>query len=85
MDEATLNRTLEDVMRELGMPEGSARIEAAMGAPEGEAVQVRMMDESGGKAVAVSLRDQDGQPLDEKGLKERLRDQLGTFRKIDEM
>ena len=86
MDEMTIKRALDDVLRELGMPADSARIEAAMGAPEGEAVQVRLSDEgSGGKAVAVSLRDVDGHSLDEEGLKQRLREQLSTFRKIDEM
>ena len=86
MDEAAIKRVLDDVLSELGMPAESARVETAMGAPEGEAVQVRLSDEgSGGKAVAVSLRDVDGRPLDEDGLKRRLREQLSTFRKIDEM
>ena len=86
MDQTMLERALEDVLRELEMPEGSAKVETAMGAPEGEAVQVGFTDEStGGKAVAVSLRDADGRQLDEEGLKQRLREQLSTFRKIDEM
>jgi predicted thioesterase len=86
MDEATIRRVLDEVLQELNMPVGSARVEAAMGAPEGEAVQVRFTDEStGGKAVAVSLRDTDGRQLDEEGLKQRLREQISTFRKIDEM
>jgi hypothetical protein len=86
MDQKLIERALDEVLRELGMPEGSARVETAMGAPEGEAVQVRFTDEvTGGKAVAVSLRDADGRPLDEQGLKQRLREQISTFRKIDEM
>jgi len=86
MDEKTIRRALEEVLRELDMPEGSARLETAMGAPEGEAVQVRLTDEDpGGKAVAVSLSDVNGRPLDEAGLKQRLREQLSTFRKINEM
>ena len=86
MDEAAIKRVLDDVLSELGMPAESARVETAMGAPEGEAVQVRLSDEgSGGKAVAVSLRDVDGRPLDEDGLKQRLREQISTFRKIDDM
>jgi len=86
MDETTIKRALEEVLRELDMPEGSARIETAMGAPEGEAIQVRLTDAAtGGKAVAVSLRDIDGRQLDEEGLKQRLRDQVTTVQKIDEM
>ena len=86
MDETMLKRALEEVAAEMGIPAGSARIETAMGAPEGEAVQVRIADESGdGRAVAVTLRDREGRPLDEEGVKERLREQLGTFRKIDQM
>ena len=86
MDEAAIKRVLDDVLSELGMPADSARVETAMGAPEGEAMQVRLSDEgSGGKAVAVSLRDVDGRLLDEDGLKRRLREQLSTFRNIDEM
>ena len=86
MDETTIKRALDEVLRELDMPEGSARIETAMGAPEGEAIQIRFTDEAtDGKAVAVSLRDIDGRQLDEEGLKQRLRDQITTFQKIDEM
>ena len=86
MGETTLRRLLEEVAAELGIPAGRARIETAMSAPEGEAVQVRIADESGdAKAVAVTLRDKEGRPLDEEGLKERLREQLATFRKIDKM
>ena len=86
MDEATIKRALDDVLQELGMPVDSAQVETAMGAPEGEAVQVRFTDEStGGKAVAVTLRDTEGRQLDEGGLKQRLREQIATFRRIDEM
>ena len=86
MDQTMIERALDDVLRELGMPEGAARVETAMGAPEGEAVQVRFTDESsGGKAAAVALRDADGRPLDEEGFKQRLREQISTFRKIDKM
>jgi len=86
MGETTLRRLLEEVAAELGIPAGGARIETAMSAPEGEAVQVRIVGDSGdAKAVAVTLRDKEGRPLDEEGLKERLREQLATFRKIDKM
>ena len=86
MGETVLNRMLEEVMEELGLPTDSARIEAALGAPEGEAVQVRVTNESGdGKAVAVSLRDRDGHVLEDEELKARLRQQLETFRKIEKM
>jgi len=86
MGETVLNRMLEEVVEEIGLPEGSARIDAALGARGGEAFQVRVKDESGEeKAVAVTLRDRDGHVLEDEELKARLRQQLETFRKIEKM
>ena len=84
MDLESIKPLVSDVLAELGIDEDRTTVETAMGAPNSEAVQVRIFDRDGGdsKAVVVDLRGKDGEISGLDDVRQRLREQLATFKEI---
>ena len=86
MNEHALTSAVNQVLADLGMSSDGVQVETAMGAPSSDSIQIRIPDGAGdSKAVGVELRDEDGIDLDENGVRQRLRQQLSSFKRIDEL
>jgi hypothetical protein len=83
MDVESIKPVVNDVLTELGIDDTRAKVETAMGAPNSEAVQIRIFDRDGdSKAVVVDLRGKDGEVSGLDEVRQRLREQLATFKEI---
>jgi hypothetical protein len=84
MDLEKIKPIIGDVLAELGIDEDRTTVETAMGAPNSEAVQIRIFDRDSddSKAVVVDLRAKDGEVSGLDEVRQRLREQLATFKEI---
>ena len=83
MDIQTIKPIVDEVLADLGIDGKQVQVETAMGAPNSEAVQIRIADASGdSKSVVVDLRDKDGRAMNDEEIRQRLREQLATFKEI---
>jgi hypothetical protein len=84
MDLESIKPTVSEVLAELEIDEDRTTVETAMSAPNSEAVQIRIFDREGGdsKAVVVDLRGKDGDVSSLDEVRQRLREQLATFKEI---
>jgi len=83
MDMQTIKPIVDEVLTELGIDGKQVQVETAVGAPKSEAVQIRIADASGkSKSVVVDLRDKEGRAMNDDEIRQRVREQLATFKEI---
>jgi hypothetical protein len=77
----TIQPIADEVIADLGIDGKQVSVQAATGEPNSGAVQIRIADASGdSKSVTVDLRDATGQMLSDDEIRQRLREQLATFK-----